>query len=62
LQNKIIAASIGIPWNGTKSPHPKSLPRFFTRVMCRQKDDPVGLLLKKVFSRTAQISYVLFAD
>ncbi|KAK1611542.1 hypothetical protein QYE76_035215 [Lolium multiflorum] len=48
LQNKIIAASIGILWNGTKSPHPKSLPRFFTRVMCRQKDDPVGLLLKKL--------------
>ena len=30
--------------------------------MCRQEDDPVGLLLKKVFSCTAQISYVLFAD
>ncbi|XP_071674298.1 uncharacterized protein [Lolium perenne] len=47
LQNKIIAAKLGILWNGTKSPHPKSLPRFFTRVMCRQKDDSVGQLLKK---------------
>ncbi|XP_071676917.1 uncharacterized protein [Lolium perenne] len=43
----IIAAKLGILWNGTKSPHPKSLPRFFTRVMCRQKDDSVGQLLKK---------------
>ncbi|KAK1693465.1 hypothetical protein QYE76_010162 [Lolium multiflorum] len=48
LQNKIIAAKLGILWNGTKSPHPKSLPRFFTRVMCRQKDDSVGQLLKKL--------------
>ncbi|KAK1664402.1 hypothetical protein QYE76_052561 [Lolium multiflorum] len=44
----IIAAKLGILWNGTKSPHPKSLPRFFTRVMCRQKDDSVGQLLKKL--------------
>ncbi|KAK1694205.1 hypothetical protein QYE76_010902 [Lolium multiflorum] len=44
----IIAAKLGILWNGTKSPHPKSLPRFFKRVMCRQKDDSVGQLLKKL--------------
>ena len=49
----------GIDGIGTKSPHPKSFPRFFTRVMCHQKDDPVALLQKKVFSHTAQISHVL---